>query len=235
MKIFLDSANVDKIRKAASMGLCDGVTTNPTIIMKEGRDHKTVIGEISSIIDGPVSVEGVGRTAEELVKDAREFVKWGKNIVAKIPMTQEGLKAVRILSKEGIKTNVTLVFSPTQGMLAAKAGASYISPFVGRLDDISEDGMALIADLVEILNNYDYKTEIIVASVRHPRHVVESAMLGAHIATLPPDVFDKLFSHPLTDNGIKRFEEDYAKTAEQFLQTGKAKDLPVDKKAQQKQ
>ncbi|MFA5105528.1 MAG: fructose-6-phosphate aldolase [Candidatus Micrarchaeia archaeon] len=215
MKIFLDSANVEKIKKAASMGLVDGVTTNPTIIMKEGRDHKAVIKEISSIIDGPVSVEGVGSTAEQLVKDAREFVKWGKNIVAKIPMTQEGLKAVRILSKEGIKTNVTLVFSASQGLLAAKAGASYISPFVGRLDDISEDGMELIADLTQILANYDCETEIIVASVRHPLHVVQAAKLGAHIATLPPDVFDKLFSHPLTDKGIRQFEEDYKKAQAQ--------------------
>ncbi len=215
MKIFLDTANVEKIKKAASMGLCDGVTTNPSIIMKEGRDHKTVIKEISSIIDGPVSVEGVGTTAEEMVKDAREFVKWGKNIVAKIPMTPEGLKAVKILSKEGIKTNVTLIFSANQGLIAAKAGASYISPFVGRLDDISEDGMELIMDLVEILDNYDYKTEIIVASVRHPVHVTLSAKIGAHIATLPPDVLDKMFLHPLTDKGIKLFEEDYKKAQAQ--------------------
>ncbi len=211
MKIFLDTANVEKIRKAASMGLCDGVTTNPSIIMKEGRDHKAVIKEISSIIDGPVSVEGVGTTAEEMVKDAREFAKWGKNIVAKVPMTPEGLRAVKILSKEGIRTNVTLVFSANQGLLAAKAGASYISPFVGRLDDISQDGMELIADLTQILDNYGYEAEIIVASVRHPVHVMLSAKLGAHIATLPPDVFEKLFSHPLTDKGIKQFEEDYKK------------------------
>ncbi|HQT45013.1 MAG TPA: fructose-6-phosphate aldolase [Candidatus Micrarchaeota archaeon] len=215
MKIFLDTANVDKIRKAASMGLCDGVTTNPSIIMKEGRDHKAVIKEISSIIDGPVSVEGVGTTAEEMVKDAREFAKWGKNIVAKVPMTPEGLRAVKILSKEGIKTNVTLVFSANQGLLAAKAGASYISPFVGRLDDISQDGMELIADLTQILDNYGYEAEIIVASVRHPVHVMLSAKLGAHIATLPPDVFDKMFSHPLTDKGIKQFEEDYKKAQAQ--------------------
>ena len=211
MKIFLDSANVAKIKEAADMGLCDGVTTNPTIIMKEGRDHKQVIQEICKIISGPVSVEGVGETAEAMVKDALEYSKWGKNVVAKVPMTKEGLKAVRILEAKGIPTNVTLVFSATQGLLAAKAGATFISPFVGRLDDISEDGMLLIADLVQMLGNYDYKAQVLVASVRHPVHVIQAAKLGAHVATLPPDVFDKMFNHPLTDKGVRQFTEDYNK------------------------
>ncbi|MBM3229609.1 fructose-6-phosphate aldolase [Candidatus Parvarchaeota archaeon] len=211
MKIFLDSANVAKIREAAQLGLCDGVTTNPTIIMKEGRDHKQVIMEICKAVSGPVSVEGVGETAAQLVKDALEFSKWGKNVVAKVPMTKEGLKAVRELEAKGIPTNVTLVFSATQALLAAKAGASYISPFVGRLDDVSEDGMALIYDIVAMLKNYDYKAQVLVASVRHPVHVVQAAKLGAHIATLPPDVFEKMFLHPLTDRGIRQFADDYQK------------------------
>ena len=212
MKFFLDTADVGKIKAAVEMGMCDGVTTNPTIIMKSGRGQKEVVQEIAALVPGPVSVEGISEDAEGMAKEGAEFAKWAKNIVVKLPMTKEGLKAARILEKKGIKTNVTLVFSANQALLAAKAGASYVSPFVGRLDDISEDGMALIADIMEIFSNYEFKTEVIVASVRDPVHVVDAARMGAHIATIPPDVFEKLFRHPLTDRGIAQFKEDYAKS-----------------------
>ena len=210
MKLFLDTADVDMIKKLAATGLVDGITTNPTLIMKSGREHKSAIVEICKIVKGPVSVEGIGETAEQLVKDAREFAKWAPNVVAKVPMTSEGLKAVKVLEKEGIHCNVTLIFSPTQALLAAKAGASYVSPFVGRLDDISERGMGLVEDIMDIYDNYGFKTEVIVASVRNPMHVVKSAQIGAHIATLPPDIFEKLFKHPMTDKGIEQFSKDYA-------------------------
>lgn len=212
MKFFLDTADVGKIKAAVEMGMCDGVTTNPTIIMKSGRGQKEVVQEIAALVPGPVSVEGIGESAEEMVREGMEFAKWAKNIVVKVPMTKEGLKAVRILEKKGIKTNVTLVFSANQALLAAKAGASYVSPFVGRLDDISEDGMQLIYDIMEVFANYEFRTEVIVASVRDPVHVADAAKAGAHIATIPPDVFEKLFSHPLTEKGIARFKEDYAKS-----------------------
>ena len=213
MKFFLDTADVEKIKQAAECGLVDGVTTNPTLILKAGRDQKTVIQEIAKIISGPISVEGVGMAAEDMVKEGEEFAKWAKNVVVKVPMTQEGLKAVRILEKKGIRTNVTLVFSASQALLAAKAGASFVSPFVGRLDDVSEDGMALIYDIMDIYTNYEFKTEVIVASVRSPMHVVEAAKAGAHIATVPSDVFEKLFKHALTDKGIAQFIEDHRKHA----------------------
>jgi len=212
MKFFMDSANVEKIKAAVEMGMCDGVTTNPTIIMKEGNEHKQAILDIAKVMKGPLSVEGVGETAEQMVREGEEFAKWAPNVVVKLPMTAEGLKAVRALEKKGIKTNVTLVFSPSQALLAAKAGASYVSPFVGRLDDISENGIEIIGDIVQIFRNYNYKTEIIVASVRHPVHVVQAAKMGAHIATIPPDVFEKLLRHPLTDRGIAQFAEDHKKT-----------------------
>lgn len=212
MKFFLDTADVGKIRAAVEMGMCDGVTTNPTIIMKSGRGQKEVVQEIAALVPGPVSVEGISEDADGMVKEGTEFAKWAKNIVVKLPMTKEGLKAARILEKKGIKTNVTLVFSANQALLAAKAGASYVSPFVGRLDDVSEDGMQLIADIMDIFSNYEFKTEVIVASVRDPVHVVDAARMGAHIATIPPDVFEKLFKHPLTDKGIAQFKEDYAKS-----------------------
>lgn len=211
MKFFLDTADVEEIRKGAELGMCDGVTTNPSLIMKAGKDHKTVIQQIAKIVDGPVSVEGVAETAGEMVKEAEEFSKWAPNVVIKIPMTKEGMKAVRLLSAKGIKTNVTLVFSASQALLAAKAGATFVSPFVGRLDDISEDGMALIRDVVEIYNNYAFETEVIVASIRHPVHVIESALAGAHIATVPAAVLEKLWHHPLTDKGIKTFKEHHEK------------------------
>jgi transaldolase len=212
MKFFMDTADVEAIKKAVELGMCDGVTTNPTLIMKSGKDQKAVIKEIAKIVKGPISVEGIADTAEGMVKEAEEFVKWAPNVVVKIPMTKEGLKAVRRLSAAGIDTNVTLVFSASQALLAAKAGAAYVSPFVGRLDDVSEDGMRLIADILDILSAYDYKTQVIVASIRHPMHVVESAKMGAHIATMPAEVFEKMFRHPLTDKGIAQFKEDYAKS-----------------------
>ncbi|WP_423792944.1 fructose-6-phosphate aldolase [Methanocaldococcus indicus] len=209
MKFFLDTANVEEIKKYAELGLVDGVTTNPTLVAKEGRDFYEVIKEICEIVDGPVSAEVISLEADKMVEEARELSKIADNVVIKIPMTRDGMKAVKILSKEGIKTNVTLVFSPLQALLAAKAGATYVSPFVGRLDDIGHTGMELIADVVNIYRNYDIETEVIVASVRHPTHVLEAARLGADIATIPPAVMDKLFNHPLTDIGIERFLKDW--------------------------
>jgi transaldolase len=211
MKFFLDTADVEEIKKGVELGICDGVTTNPSLIMKAGRDHKEVITEICKLVDGPVSVEGIGDSAEEMVKEGEEFSKWGANVVVKIPMTKEGMKAVRQLSMKGIKTNVTLVFSPSQALIAAKAGATYVSPFVGRLDDISQDGMEMIQQVMDIFEAYGYETEVIVASVRHPGHVVEAAQMGAHIATVPASVLEKLWNHPLTDNGIKTFKEHHEK------------------------
>ncbi len=209
MKFFLDTANVKEIKKYAELGLVDGVTTNPTLVSKEGRDFYEVIKEICEIVDGPVSAEVISTDAEGMVKEARELAKISDNIVIKIPMTKDGMKAVKILSNEGIKTNVTLVFSPLQALLAAKAGATYVSPFVGRLDDIGHVGMKLVEDVVKIYKNYDIKTEVIVASVRHPWHVLEAAKIGADIATIPPSVMDKLFNHPLTDIGLERFLKDW--------------------------
>jgi len=211
MKFFLDTADVEEIKKAMEHGVCDGVTTNPSLIMKAGKDHKTLIQEICKIVDGPVSVEGIGETAEEMIKEAEEFTQWAPNVVVKIPMTKEGIKAVRVLTMKGVKTNVTLVFSPSQALLAAKAGATYVSPFVGRLDDISENGMDLVCSILEIYGNYEFETEVIVASVRHPGHVVEAAAVGADIATIPANVLEKLWHHPLTDKGIKTFKEHHEK------------------------
>jgi transaldolase len=213
MKLFLDTADVEQIKKGAKTNLVDGITTNPTLIMKSGRVQEEAIKEICKIISGPVSVEGIGETAEEMVADGKKFAKWAPNIVVKVPMTAEGLRAVKELSKIGIKTNVTLVFSANQALLAAKAGATYVSPFVGRLDDVKEDGMALIADIMEIFENYGFKTEVIVASVRNTGHVLKAAKIGAHICTIPPKVFEEMFRHPLTDKGIMLFLEDYKKAA----------------------
>jgi len=211
MKFFLDTAEVEDIKKAVALGVCDGITTNPTLIMKAGKDQKAVISEIAKVVPGPISVEGIADDAEGMIKEAEEFVTWADNIVVKIPMTKEGIKAVKVLSSKGIKTNVTLIFSASQVLLAAKAGATYVSPFVGRLDDISEDGMLLIHESLDVLSNYGFETEVIVASIRHPLHVVQSARLGAHIATVPPAVLEKLFNHPLTEKGIKTFKEHHAK------------------------
>jgi transaldolase len=211
MKFFLDTANIDEIKDANSMGMVDGVTTNPSLIAKEGRDFETVIKEICEIVEGPISAEVISTDAEGMIGEARALAKIHKNIVVKIPMLVDGLKAVRQLAAEDIKTNVTLVFSPLQALMAAKAGATYVSPFIGRLDDLSQDGMQLIDQIVEIYNNYAFDTEIIVASIRNPMHVLESALLGADIATIPYDVLRKLASHPMTDKGLAAFLKDWEK------------------------
>lgn len=211
MKFFIDTANIQEIKKANEWGLVDGVTTNPSLVSKEGRDFKDLIKEICSIVDGPISAEAVSLDAEGMIKEARELSKIHKNIVVKIPMTLEGLKAVKVVAKEGIKTNVTLVFSPTQALMAAKAGATYASPFVGRLDDISQNGMELIDQIMTIYENYGFATEVIVASIRHPMHVVDAALTGAHVATIPFKVIEQLAKHPLTDIGIERFLKDWEK------------------------
>ncbi len=211
MKIFLDTANVEHIREANDLGIIDGVTTNPSLIAKEGRDFRQVVEEICSIVDGPISAEAVSLDAEGLIAEAEDLSKIHKNIVVKIPMTAEGLKAVNHCSRKGIKTNVTLCFSASQALLAAKAGATFISPFVGRLDDISQVGMDLIEQIVVIYENYGFETEVLVASVRNPIHVVEAAMMGAHVATIPYNVLLQLTKHPLTDIGIKKFLADWEK------------------------
>ena len=211
MKLFIDTANLNEISQANALGIIDGVTTNPTLVAKEGRDFISVVKEICSIVDGPISAEVVSLKADEMVKEARELAKIHKNIVVKIPMCTEGLKAVKRLSKEGVKTNVTLVFSPNQALLAAKAGATYVSPFIGRLDDIGSHGMDIIEQIVTIFENYDIETQVIVASVRHPIHVLQAALLGADIATVPFDVLKKMTQHSLTDAGIKKFESDFEK------------------------
>lgn len=207
MKIFLDTANVEEIKRYAF--LADGVTTNPSLIAKEGRNFETVVKEICEIVDGAVSAEAVSLNAEDMVKEARALSKMHPNVVIKIPMTEEGLKAVKVLSKEGIKTNVTLVFSANQALLAAKAGATFVSPFLGRLDDISHDGIHLIEEIVKIYKNYGFKTEIIAASIRNPVHVVNCALAGAHIATIPTAVVSQMFKHNLTDSGIEKFLKDW--------------------------
>jgi len=212
MKLFIDTANVNEIREAHSWGIICGVTTNPSLIAKEGRDFKEVVNEICSIVDGPISAEVISLKAEGMIEEARDLAKIHKNIVIKIPMTAEGLKAVSVLSKEGIKTNVTLIFSAAQALLAAKAGATYVSPFVGRLDDIGQNGIELIKEIVQIFKNYpDIKTEIIAASIRHPIHVIEAAKAGAHIATVPFKVLEQMTKHALTDVGIERFLKDWEK------------------------
>ena len=209
MKFFLDTADVSAIKTINELGVVDGVTTNPTIISREGRDFETVIKEICQIVDGPVSAEVTGVTAEEMITEARAIAKWADNIVVKIPMTMEGLKAVNVLAKENIKTNVTLVFTVAQGLMAIKAGATFISPFVGRLEDIGTDAYQLISDLRAIIDFYGFDTEIIAASIRNTVHVEAVAKRGAHIATIPDAVFDKMTKHPLTDNGIRQFMEDW--------------------------
>jgi len=216
MKFFLDTANIDEIKRVNELGLVDGITTNPTLIAKEGRPFEEVIKEIAHTVDGPVSAEVVGLKADEMIEEARQLAKWGENVVVKIPMTEEGLKAVHTLSKEGIKTNVTLIFTVAQGLMATKAGATYISPFIGRLDDIGMNGMQLVEALRIVLDTYDYDTEIIAASIRHLGHLEESALAGAHIATVPGSLFPKLWSHPLTDKGIETFLSDWKKFEDQL-------------------
>jgi transaldolase len=209
MKFFLDTANVKEIQEAASLGLLDGVTTNPSLVAKEGRSFKEMLIEICSIVDGPISAEVVSLEADAMVKEGKELAKIHKNIVVKVPLIAEGLKATKRLAAEGIKVNVTLCFSPTQALLAAKAGAWCVSPFIGRLDDISSNGMELIRQILTIYRNYDYKTQVLVASVRHPQHVVEAALAGGHICTMPFSIFQQMVKHPLTDSGLKKFLADW--------------------------
>jgi transaldolase len=211
MKFFIDTADVHEIREANALGLVDGVTTNPSLIAKSGRKFEEVIKEIAGIVDGPISAEVISLEHEGMVKEADELVKIHKNIVIKLPMTAEGLKATKTLTAKGIKTNVTLIFSPLQALLAAKAGATYVSPFVGRLDDISQNGMGIVEEIRTIFDNYGYDTEIIVASIRNPIHVLDSALIGADVATIPYSVMMQLAKHPLTDAGIKKFLEDWEK------------------------
>lgn len=209
MKFFLDTAIVDEIREAVEWGVVDGVTTNPSLVAKAGRPMRDVILEICELVDGPVSAEVLSLKADEMVSEAQKLADIHPHVVIKIPMTEEGLKAVKRLSRLGVKTNVTLVFSPNQALLAAKAGATYVSPFIGRLDDISHEGMDIVREIMPIFDRYNFDTQVIVASIRHPRHVVEAALVGAHIATIPFKVLKQMVRHPLTDIGIARFLEDY--------------------------
>jgi len=211
MKIFVDTADLDEIRELASWGVIDGVTTNPTLVARSGRSFKEIVEEIFDIVDGPISLEAVSTKAEDIIKEARKLSKIHKNVAVKIPMTPEGLKAVKVLSKEGIKTNVTLVFSANQALLAAKAGATYVSPFIGRLDDIGQEGMQVVEEIMDVFDNYNFKTQVIVASIRHPIHVIQAARYGAHIATIPPKVIKQMVKHSLTDVGIERFLKDWEK------------------------
>jgi transaldolase len=211
MQFFIDTADVAQIKKYYSLGVVDGVTTNPTLIAKSGRKFEDVVKEITQVVKGPISVEAVSTTADDLIAEARKLAAYGEHIVVKIPMTAEGLKAVKVLDKLGIKTNVTLIFSANQALLAAKAGATYVSVFVGRLDDRGQDGMEVIEEVMDILDNYDLPSKLIVASIRHPRHVTDSALMGAHVATIPPDIIEKMLSHPLTDDGLGIFAKDWEK------------------------
>jgi transaldolase len=212
MKFFIDTANIEEIKKANELGLLDGVTTNPSLVSKEGREFKELIIEICGIVNGPVNAEVISNDAKGMIKEAREIAGLADNIVVKIPLIKEGLKAVKILSGEGIKTNVTLCFSAVQALMAAKAGANYISPFVGRLDDIGHDGMEIVEQILGIYENYGYETEVIVASIRNPIHVLKAALMGADIATIPFYVMEQLIKHPLTDAGLEKFLADWKKT-----------------------
>lgn len=211
MQFFIDTADVGEIKKALAMGLCDGVTTNPSLVAKTGRLFSEVLKEITGLVPGPVSAEVTAVDYDGMMKEGRHLAKVAENVIVKVPLITEGLRAVRDLTTEGIRTNVTLCFSPVQALLAAKAGATYVSPFVGRLDDVSEDGMALIAQILEIFRNYDFATKVLVASVRHPLHVLESARLGADVATIPFNVLEQLARHPLTELGLKKFLSDWEK------------------------
>lgn len=211
MQFFLDTANIEDIKKYNSWGIVDGVTTNPSLIAKEGVSLEKRIKEIAEVVDGPISSEVIATDVEGMLKEGREYAKWHENIYVKVPMTPAGLQATKIFREEGIKTNVTLCFSMSQAIMAAKAGATLVSPFVGRIDDISGDGMGLIEEIVIAYDNYEFETKVLVASIRHPRHVVDSALIGADIATMPPDIFDKLIQHPLTDAGIEKFLADWEK------------------------
>ncbi len=222
MKFFLDTGNLQELRTAHSWGVLDGVTTNPTLVSKEGQDHRTLIREIASFVSGPISVETTSEDAGEMVSQGREYLTWAPNVVVKVPCTQEGLKAATRLRAEGIKTNVTLTFSLNQALLAAKVGAYFVSPFVGRLDDIGHDGMALVGEIVQVYRTYGFQTQVLAASLRHSLHVVEAARAGAHIATMPFKVLEQLFKHPLTDIGQERFLADWRKLQNE-LERRKAK------------
>jgi len=211
MKFFIDTANIQEIKEGIMLGMVDGVTTNPSLLAKEKKGFDQVIRDILDVVDGPVSLEVISLDAEGMVREGRKLAKLGSNVVVKVPMTEEGLKATRIFANEGIRINQTLVFSPLQALMAAKAGAAYVSPFVGRLDDIAHDGMEIVDQIITIFNNYGYDTEVIVASVRHPRHVLEAALMGADIATIPFKVIAQLAKHPLTDKGIEAFLADWKK------------------------
>jgi transaldolase len=211
MEFFIDTADVAMISKYYNLGVVDGVTTNPTLIAKSGRKFEDVVKEITAIVDGPISVEACSALCDDLVEESKKIAAYSENVVVKIPMTAEGLKAVKVLDKLGIKTNVTLIFSANQALLAAKAGATYVSVFVGRLDDRGQDGMEVIEEVMDILDNYNMPSKLIVASIRHPRHVTESARMGAHVATIPPDIIEKMLSHPLTDDGLRIFAKDWEK------------------------
>ncbi|NCN64798.1 MAG: fructose-6-phosphate aldolase [Candidatus Altiarchaeum hamiconexum] len=219
MKIFLDTANIEQIKHSCELGIVDGVTTNPTLVAKEKgkfKDLSGLIGTICDIVKGPVSVEAISENADDIISEAEKFAEISKYVVIKVPMTRDGLKAVKILSRNKIKTNMTLIFSANQALLAAKAGANYASPFIGRLDDISHEGMQIIVDIREIFSNYAFNTEVIVASIRHPLHVLEAAKIGADIATIPFDVLDKMLKHPLTDIGIEKFKADFEKVKGEY-------------------
>jgi transaldolase len=227
VKIFLDTANLGSIKTFADMGVLDGITTNPTLIAKENREFSELVAEILKIVPGPVNLEVVSQDSEGMIREGHDLAALGPNVVVKAPMTPDGLKAVRRLHKDGIKTNVTLIFSPNQALLAAKAGADYASPFIGRLDDAGHEGMKIIEEILAIYRNYDFATQVLVASIRHPVHVVEAAKLGAHVATMPPDVLDKMLKHPLTDIGLKRFLDDWQKAG---LKLPQRETLPVKQK-----
>jgi len=233
LKIFLDTANVSSIKTFADMGVLDGITTNPTLIAKENRDFLELVSEILRIVQGPVNLEVVSQDNEGMLHEAHNLASLSPNVVVKCPMTSAGLVAVKTLSKEGINTNVTLVFSPNQALLAAKAGATYVSPFIGRLDDAGHEGMKVIEDTLQIYRNYEIETQVLVASIRHPVHVVDAAKLGAHVATMPPDVLEKMVKHPLTDIGLKRFLDDWQKAGLKLPERGTlaAKTRPLAQRA----
>jgi transaldolase len=216
LKFFIDTANIDQIKDAAALGVLDGVTTNPSLISKENKPLNKLLKEICEIVDGPVSAEVVAVDADTMIKEGKKLAKIHPNIVVKLPTTRDGVKACVALVREGIHTNMTLVFSATQALIVAKAGASFVSPFVGRLDDISQDGMELIRDIIQIYDNYEFSTQVLVASVRHPIHVVQAALMGAHVATIPYDVIGKLLNHPLTDAGLEKFLSDWKKTGQKI-------------------
>ena len=216
MKIFLDTANLESIKKYNEIGAVDGITTNPTLLSREKDHPEQIMREITRIIKGPVNLEVVGITTDVMLEEARRLITFGNNVVVKIPMTPEGLKAVKILNNEGIKTNVTLIFSSNQALLAAKAGASYVSPFIGRLDDAGHNGMEVIREIVRIFNNYQFTTEVLVASIRHPVHVVEAAKIGAHVVTLPPEILGKMMCHPLSEKGLESFLHDWENVKKKY-------------------